>query len=80
MNDERGGVAQTGVASEWVGLSLGGLWVSAGVSVGENRPRMKTTNTRMNDVQMGVASDWVGLSLRGFWVSAGVSVGEAVHE
>jgi len=22
MNDERGGVAQTGVASEWVGLSL----------------------------------------------------------
>ena len=26
--------AQMGVASDWVGLSLGGFWVSAGVSVG----------------------------------------------
>jgi len=25
----------------WAGLSLGGFWVSAGVSVGGNRPRMK---------------------------------------
>ena len=46
------------------GCPCGGLWVSAGASVGESRPRMKTTNARMDDVQMGVASEWVGLSLR----------------
>jgi len=28
---------QMGVASDWVGLSLGGFWVSAGVSVGKER-------------------------------------------
>jgi len=32
--------------------------------VGENRPRIKTTNARMDDVQMGVPSCWMGLSVR----------------
>ena len=50
MNDERGDDVQMGVASGWVGVStstssvqrLGGFWVSAGASVGENCPRMKS--------------------------------------
>ena len=42
----------------------GGFWVSAGVSVGESRPRILSANKRMDDVQMAVASEWAGLSLR----------------
>ena len=61
---ERMDGAQMGVASDWVGLSLRGFWVSAGVSVGESRPRILSANKRMDDVQMAVASEWAGLSLR----------------
>jgi len=34
---EWGGDEQMEVASDWAGLSLGGFWVSAGVSVGKER-------------------------------------------
>ena len=44
--------------------ACGGFWVSAGVSVGESRPRILSANKRMDDVQMAVASEWAGLSLR----------------
>jgi len=42
----------------------GGLWVSAGASVGENRPRMKP-RWQMDDVQMGVVSTSSTQRLRG---------------
>ena len=48
---------------EWA-CPCGGLWVSAGASVGESRPRILSANKRMDDVQMAVASEWAGLSLR----------------
>jgi len=37
MNDERGTVCKWESLRTGVGLSLGGLWVSAGVSVGERK-------------------------------------------
>jgi hypothetical protein len=51
-----------GVASGWVGLSVRRVVGFGGRVCGGNRPRMKTTNKRINGVQMGVASGWVGLS------------------
>ena len=69
-----------GVASGGWACPCGGFWVSAGVSVGENRPRMKATNKRMDGAQMGVASGWVGLSLRRIVGFGGVSVGERKDE
>jgi len=35
--DKRMDDVQMGVASDWARLSLGGFWVSAGVSVGKER-------------------------------------------
>ncbi len=67
--DGRGvNVLRTLRACKWESLRggwdcpCGGLWVSAGASVGESRPRMETTNTQIGDAQMGAASGWVGLS------------------
>ena len=56
--------AQMGVASDWVGLSLGGFWVSAGVSVGWSTDsvtdsRTGTDGRRANGSRFGVG----GLSL-----------------
>jgi len=42
----------------------GGLWVSVGAPVGESRPRILSTNKRMDDVQMGVVSGWGACPLR----------------
>jgi len=51
--------AQMGVASDWVGLSLGGFWVSAGVSVGWSTDsvtdsRTGTDGRRANGSRFGV--------------------------
>jgi len=56
--------AQMGVASDWVGLSLRRILGFGGRVGGGSRPRILSTNKRIDDVQMGVASDWVGLSMR----------------
>jgi hypothetical protein len=47
-------------ASGWVGMSLGGFWVSAGASVGR-----VVVNGWETDERMEVASDWVGFPAAG---------------
>ena len=64
-----------GIASGWVGLSLGGFWISAGASVGERKDEgceMKDewTARKWESLRIGWACPCGGL-----WVSAGVSVG-----
>jgi len=72
MDDVQMGVVSTGstqrLRAGWA-CPCGGFWVSAGVSVGKNRPRMKTTMTNRRcangsgfDRLNPTASDWAGLS------------------
>jgi hypothetical protein len=64
------------------GCPCGGVWSSAGVSVGENHPRMKPRIREWTMCRWESLRGGGGCPCGGVWVSAGVLVGwgKTVHE